>query len=538
MIDKSQAIKHYSRKEIQEEMLKSAKGREVTVRYGDKFGKRPDILKYPADLMEHVNSDASSFHVSVERWKNPMSLGTGMKISELDKLRTGWDLLFDIDIPDMDISKILAHLIIKALRDHGIKSISIKFSGNKGFHIGVPFEAFPKEITITTKEGVEKKRTEYFFPDGLKKISEYLMDYISKNYINITEESIFFDGIPISIDKIKEIFPDDDFVKSYCTKCKKVFSDPNHGKKIEFICVKCGDTEVVDYNLQLWNDGKVCSRCKVPMNKNDFSVKEKCQHNIQTIFDLSLILEVDRQIFSSRHMYRMVYSMHEKSGLVSIPFNPDKVLKFEKKYAKVENLKISKHRFMDTENADHSEGKDLLRKAIDHKIEERVSLKDNKPEKKFTDIDLNFTEKVPKELFPPCIIKGLEGITDGRKRFLFSLKNFLINCNYPFDEIEEIIKEWNSKNQEQLKENLIIGQIRYSKQRNERIMPPNCFYSKDKKGSGHYAELGLCSPDEFCKRIKNPFQYAKFKAKLLHEQEDKKKPSTEKKVPQEKPQPI
>ena len=33
---------------------------------------------------------------------------------------------------------------------------------------------------------------------------------------------------------------------------------------------------------------------------------------------------------SSRHLYRMPYSLHEKSGLVSIPFNPEKVMLFRK----------------------------------------------------------------------------------------------------------------------------------------------------------------------------------------------------------------
>ena len=61
-------------------------------------------------------------------------------------LRKGWDLVIDIDCPYWPYSKIIADLVVKALRHHHISAISAKFSGNKGFHIGVPFEAFPQKI--------------------------------------------------------------------------------------------------------------------------------------------------------------------------------------------------------------------------------------------------------------------------------------------------------------------------------------------------------------------------------------------------------
>ena len=46
----------------------------------------------------------------------------------------GWDLIIDIDAKNWQISKITAWLIVECLKEFGIKSISIKFSGNKGFH--------------------------------------------------------------------------------------------------------------------------------------------------------------------------------------------------------------------------------------------------------------------------------------------------------------------------------------------------------------------------------------------------------------------
>ena len=45
----------------------------------------------------------------------------------------------------------------------------------------------------------------------------------------------------------------------------------------------------------------------------------------------------------------MPYSLHEKSGLVSVPVDPKNILQFEKSHAKPENLEISKFRFLDGE---------------------------------------------------------------------------------------------------------------------------------------------------------------------------------------------
>ena len=85
------------------------------------------------------NKSVTSFHASEELWKNPLQIDTSMKRHELDALRSGWDLIIDIDCTVFDYSKIAADLVIKALKFHKVKSISCKFSGNKGFHIGVPF---------------------------------------------------------------------------------------------------------------------------------------------------------------------------------------------------------------------------------------------------------------------------------------------------------------------------------------------------------------------------------------------------------------
>ncbi|MFH1606763.1 MAG: hypothetical protein ABIC91_05435, partial [Nanoarchaeota archaeon] len=158
-------------------MIDHAKNKEIGMRYGTIFGKRPDILAYPRDILEltlqNLNSPnweptkAISFHASEEIWENPLEISSNLTKKDFDELRIGWDLVLDIDCPDWEISKITTYLFIKALRDNGVKDVTCKFSGNKGMHIGVPFESFPKEVA--------GKLTKDIFPDGPKKIAIYLL---------------------------------------------------------------------------------------------------------------------------------------------------------------------------------------------------------------------------------------------------------------------------------------------------------------------------------------------------------------------------
>src|SRR3989344_9489001 len=113
-------LKYYSRKDIQQELLRLSKNREIAVNFSDKgFGKRPDILQYENDILELVKKGATSFHFSEEHWTNPLLLKPGMTKNELDKLRTGFDLILDIDGP-FEYSQIAAYLVVEALKFHNI----------------------------------------------------------------------------------------------------------------------------------------------------------------------------------------------------------------------------------------------------------------------------------------------------------------------------------------------------------------------------------------------------------------------------------
>ena len=125
----STTLSYYKRPEVQEALTEAAQDREVAVMFrGKGFGKRPDVIRYPRDVLEFAKRKATSFHISEERWENPLSIQTGMSRKDANELRVGWDLVLDIDCPDWEISKLTTHLFIKALHDNYVQHISCKFS--------------------------------------------------------------------------------------------------------------------------------------------------------------------------------------------------------------------------------------------------------------------------------------------------------------------------------------------------------------------------------------------------------------------------
>src|SRR3989344_5974797 len=165
---------YYSNPKVQEALLEFSKNREVVPRYFESFGKRPDTLQYPSDIMGLVNRGATSFHASEELWHNPLEISSEMSYQEMQKARKSWDLLIDIDSPFLDYSKIAAQLLIEEMERHGISSCNTKFSGSKGFHIIIPAKAFPE-----TFEGTETKT---MFPEWPRAIVKYLMMRIRPEY--------------------------------------------------------------------------------------------------------------------------------------------------------------------------------------------------------------------------------------------------------------------------------------------------------------------------------------------------------------------
>ncbi len=96
----------------------------------------------------------------------------------------------------------------------------------------------------------------------------------------------------------------------------------------------------------------------------------------------------------------------------------------------------------------------------------------------------------------------LAGLEDGRKRGLFILINYFKSANYTFEEIENILTEWNKKNSEPLKEQYIKSQLTWIKNRSGEYLPPNC------NSMMYYTDIQVCNKDDICEEIKNPLNYS------------------------------
>jgi len=494
MLDIGTTLRHYKRKEIQDEMVQASLDREVAVKYGDKgFGKRPDAITYPKDVLEFAKQRATSFHVSEEHWNNVFGLSPALKKSELDELRKGWDLVIDIDCPDWKISKIVSWLVVRSLRDHDIRSISCKFSGNKGFHIGVPMKAFP--------ESIHGKAIKDWFPDGPKRTALYLLDYISDKYIEVGDNVEFAGKYRFPIASLPGLLGKDEseLYTIRCANCKRKAAEQK--MEFDFMC-SCGRSEVGGDQVRTCQCGKIME--KIPKTK---SACECGSAKTEKVFNAKKIIDIDTLLISSRHMYRMPYSLHEKSGLCSVPIDPERILVFEKTMAEPSNATVSIHRFLDDTNAKPGEASRLVLSTFDHnpQIEEE--------EKKDYSLEYEtLTEAIPADFFPPCINLILAGLEDGRKRSMFILINFLSNTGYEYDKIEDILEDWNKRNREELREVNLKGQVRYRRAQKDKVLPPNC------DNAAYYKAFGVCRPDNFCPRIKNPVNYAVLKSKIAQGQ--------------------
>ncbi len=518
----SSLLLHYKREDVRQAMCDGALDKEIAIRYSDNgYGKRPDMISTPADILEFVKKGATSFHASEELWINAMQLSPSLSRRELEELRRGWDLVLDIDCPYWELSKTTAKLMVKALNDNGVnKSVSIKFSGNKGFHIGVPFEAFPKKINIKG----EILEIEKLFPDAARKVALYIVDYIANNYCD-TQGNIIIDGkTVISLQKIKELTGKDitELTKRICLNCKKEIKEKAKAQKTDFICTRCENRESVETEDEM----RKCGKCNSLMQKIE-NKKTLCScgsNNAYYKFNPLSIVDVDTILISSRHLYRMEFSMHEKSGLVSVPFNPQKIDLFEKENAKSENVKVSKFRFLDRTQCIPNEARDLFLKAYDYNP---VYIMDEEESKRLENKkEFEVPEKaIPEELFPPCIKKGLSGMEDGKKRFMFALVNFLQSVGWDAEMIEKRIIEWNKKNKDPIREQYILGHLRYQKQHKKNAPPPNC------DNNMYYKDLGICfrDSDNLCQKIKNPAQYAKKKEWAIKQNKPKERAKKEKK---------
>lgn len=534
MLDLGSCLRYYKRPEIQKAIVEAAKDKEVSTRFPDEgFGKRPDILVNPSDVIENVKQNVSSFHCSEELWHNPLQIATGMRKDELSRLRKGWDLVLDIDCPYWELSKITTWLFIQALKNHGVKSISLKFSGNKGFHIGVPFKAFPGQVPgkdVLTKD---------YFPEGPRRIAEYLLSYIEKNLIKVSDNEIIFNNkTKLTFDQLKQMTGKS--IEELTHKISKQGGreirmrevKENTSKKHYFQCSNCGNSETFDEPQSI----ALCKKCKSIMQELSAGKTKKENANYERRFNPLSVVSVDTVLIAPRHLYRMVYSLHEKSGLASIPIDPARILEFEKAEAKPEQITVKSIVFLDDSRTVQGEATHLLREAIDFNPE-ILNEEEKQIRKSFATYTEEITQKIPEELFPPCIKALLQGVkSDGRKRAMFMLINFLSSVGWNHDEIKERLDVWNKVNYEPLRETLLHTHLNYHTQQNKKVLPPNCPKRVDNIPiiqQNYYTDLQVCHPDNLCATIKNPVQYAKKRAWLVNREVSQRKgrKKTKKDVP-------
>jgi len=397
---KSEILEYYSRNDIINEFLKISRKREFVGAFKDgSYFKRPNIIQYKSDIVQMVNNGVTSFHCSVERWNNPMQLSTEKK--NYNEIRSGWDFLIDIDSKiGVKSAQICADLVCKFFSGYGIKNYGIKFSGNRGFHIVIPFEAFPEEVNYN------KISSQY--PRIPRIIAEFVREKIKDELL-------------------------EKLVKKHTAKGLMDLAPESNLNPFYFVEIEKG-----------WGE---------------------------------------------RHLFRAPYSLNEKTWFVSLPIkNP---MDFDIDNVKMKNVSV-KHEFIKT--CDENEATDLLIDALDWNTKKEKPVKLVERKRVFT------TSKIPEQLFPPCIKNMLKGLKDGKKRSIFTLINFLRTMNWTYEEIENKVMEWNQKNSSSLSVNFVSGQLNWNRQQKQ-LFPASC------DNDLFYKSIGICEPDDICKKIKNPIAY-------------------------------
>ncbi|MBN2330699.1 MAG: hypothetical protein JXC85_02690 [Candidatus Aenigmarchaeota archaeon] len=410
---------YYSRQDVQQALLQAAERREVVAVFKDGgFSTRPNTLVYPKDIMVQVRGGAVAFHGSLERWANPMVVGT----ENYESTRVGWDLILDIDCERTEHGKVAVQVFIDALRKHGLRSVYVKFTGGTGFHIGIPFEAMPSVVDY----GMTSEQ----YPELARRIAQYLRGFARE----ALERAL----------------------------------------------------------LKRWGIEHLAE--ETGQQVGDIITPEG--------IDPYKVANVDPILISPRHLFRMPYSLHEKSHLVSVPVDPGELDAFRPQDASPEHVRAGRGWLAE---ADENEAAMLVVEAVDWWVKEKSS-RERGPRREIT-----LDRAVPIELAPPCIQNMLKGLSDGKKRSLFILLNYLSSLKWGWDDIIEFLVKWNEKNSPPLRESYVRGQARWHKSRGKPLPPPNC------ANLGYYEDFGVCKPDGLCggsrKSIKNPINYALRKLK-------------------------
>ncbi|HLD98320.1 MAG TPA: hypothetical protein VI815_03260 [Candidatus Nanoarchaeia archaeon] len=491
---KTLALTYYQKKEVLDAIFNFSKNREISPKYFEGFGKRPDTFQYPSDILSMVKKGATSFHCSVELWKDPLTISTGMNEDKLNELREGWDLIIDIDCPWLDISKKTARAIIDFLDSYKVENVGIKFSGSKGFHIIIPWSAFPEKIDdIQTKD---------MFPLWPRAVISFIKERSRKRLIELIKDmDLNFSGLKgfmgIECKECHNIAEEKFSITLRCDKCKPPQIETFKSSSRDYKPKKCPNcrSQLIEKDSKSFY---VCNTCNI--NSTDFpsNFSEVPQKDIFKLLGLDVLL------VSPRHLFRMPYSLHEKTALASIVIPKDKIEDFQ--IMDADPFKVKVINYMPSPKKD--EAKTLLLNALDWDSSQNKIKKINYSElekesgehknKIFENIKLNLKE-LKEDYFPPLINKILEGLADGKKRSLFILLNFYRSLGYSLEEVEKKINEWNKKNKPPLKQGYINAQLIWHS-KNKPVLPPNF-------DNQIYKEIGVYTSDSLSEKVKNPVAY-------------------------------
>lgn len=422
-MDRNEIIDYYSKEEVIQSILQASNNREIsgTLSSGG-YTSRPNVIQYSSDLEEMVKKGCVAFHGSVERWRNPMKIDTKMREEDMDRLREGWDLILDIDSAiGLKGAKMALKRIVELLKRYGIEGYGMKFSGRRGFHIVVPWKAFPKKVDF--------EKTSNQFPEIPQAIATFIRNEIKSDLLQ-------------DLIELKGSF---------------------------------------------------------------HKLSEEMEGHLDRMTPFAFV-DVEKD-WSNRHLFRLPYSLHDSTWLVSYPLKEEEVEDFEMEDAEPGNVELGREFIKDVESGC---ARELVIDAVNWMSKKKRKQEEEKEEE--TKEEIEPEDPIPEKRFPPCIKHILEGLSDGRKRSVFVLITFLRRMSWDWEKVEEKLKEWNNKNDPPLSENYINTQIKWFKRQERDIVSPSC------DNDLYYKSFGVCDPDEKCKQgtdeiqIKNPMVYP-FKKK-------------------------
>jgi hypothetical protein len=218
---------------------------------------------------------------------------------------------------------------------------------------------------------------------------------------------------------------------------------------------------------------------------------------------------LDLILVSPRHLFRVPYSLHEKTSLASAVLTENELRDFQPKDANPMTILIRNF----IPNSKENEAKKLIMQTMDWIKNKEITSKDKKEKingefANFRKIDL---KNVREEDYPPSIKKILEGLRDGRKRALFILINFFRSIGMEKNNMEKKLEEWNKKNENPLQEGYIKSQLIWA-YRKKPVLPPN--FNTD-----YYKGIGIIPSFEEI-RLKNPINWITKKYRLSKEQKE------------------